>query len=179
MNCSSLIECMIRVPCWPWTNSAYVCSYCCECDWPYSKLLLLVSIDVLWGRRAYVISPHSCAILLSEYTATLIITGFALLFVGWMYDTGTALALNEQCVRLQLLLHVWLTLTLSTRSCYHWCSIDVVWDRRSYIISPHSCAILLSKCTATLITTGSALLFVDWMYDTGAVLTLHKQIVRL
>ena len=48
----SLVECMERVPCWCWTNSKYVCSYCCVYNWRYSKLIAVhCSIDaVVWGH---------------------------------------------------------------------------------------------------------------------------------
>ena len=64
---SSLVECMKPVSCSPWTNSAYVCSYYrVVCDWwLYSKLLLVFDIGVVGNFT-------SCAILLCEYTATLI-----------------------------------------------------------------------------------------------------------
>ena len=64
LHWSSLVECMERVLCWPWTNSAYVCSYCCVvCDWPYYSKLLLV-LNAVW----FVCNFTSCPILLSEYT---------------------------------------------------------------------------------------------------------------
>ena len=28
-------QCIGRASCWLWTNSSYVCSHCCVCDWPY------------------------------------------------------------------------------------------------------------------------------------------------
>ena len=49
LHWSPLVECMERVSCWSWTNSSYVCSYCCVCDWPYSKLLLVFN-TVVWER---------------------------------------------------------------------------------------------------------------------------------
>ena len=33
LHWSSLVECMERVPCWPWMNSTYVCIDCCVCSW--------------------------------------------------------------------------------------------------------------------------------------------------
>ena len=82
----------------------------------------------------------SCTILFSEYTATLI-TGLALIFVGWMYGTGVVLALDEQWVRLSLLPRgERLTLLVSIR-----CSMG------PYVTLPHSYVILLSEYTATLI----------------------------
>ena len=64
---SLLVECMERLSCWPWTNSAYVFSYyCAVCD-SYSKPLFVFS--VVWSVCNFI----SCAILLSEYTATSLI----------------------------------------------------------------------------------------------------------
>ena len=73
-----------------------------------------------------------------------------------MYDTGAVLTLHKQKVRLQLLLRV-LAIDLS------YSKLLLVFDRsrRAYIISPPSCAILLSEYTATLIITGYELVFVD------------------
>ena len=58
LHWSSLVECMERVPRWPWTNSAYVCSYCClVCDWPYSlKAVIGVRCSM---HGPYVILPHA------------------------------------------------------------------------------------------------------------------------
>ena len=39
------------VPRWPCTNSSYVSSYCCMCDYPYSKLSLV--FDAVWSRMCF------------------------------------------------------------------------------------------------------------------------------
>ena len=48
---------MERVPCWPLTNREFVCSYCCVCDWPYSKLLLVFD---RWSMGPHVCNFTSC-----------------------------------------------------------------------------------------------------------------------
>ena len=58
LHWSSLVECMERVPCWPCTNSKYVCSNCClVCDWPYWKLLLVFDVACM-GRMWFYLIRH-------------------------------------------------------------------------------------------------------------------------
>ena len=112
----SLVECMEWVPCWPWMNSAYVCSYCYVLfDWPYSKLLLVFNA-VCRYMQFHVIRHVALRIHRN------VNNGLALFFVGWMHEMGTVLALDKQSVRLQLLIDAWCVIDL-TQNCF-WCSMQ-------------------------------------------------------
>ena len=151
---SSFIECMKRVLCWPWTNSAYVCIarssnlkvllvfdavcmmlqshalFCCPntlltvvfawVDKHTARTFGLLAAYVLEFDTYYwcslqhelVISSSSCAVQKIHYNGG---DASALVFVGWMYETGIVSALDEQNVRL----HSCMRAQIGT--CY-WCS---------------------------------------------------------
>ena len=73
--------------------------------------------------------------------------GLALIFVGWMYDTGAGRTARTFVTIAAPVIDL-------GRRCYYWCSMHTEWGRRSHINSPRSCAILLSEYTATLINNG-------------------------
>ena len=84
-------------------------------------------------------------------------------FLVWMYGTGV-----NQGVRLYFCVRA-----LSWIWSYYWCSMQYVRD--CIVISP-SCAIFSEYTTMAMIALHWSS-FVRWMYDTGVVLTLNKQVV--
>ena len=60
--------------------------------------LLKAFIGVRYSIEAYVVLPH--APFCFPNTSQRKYNGLALIFVGWMHETGAVLALNEQRVRL-------------------------------------------------------------------------------
>ena len=140
---SSLVECMERVPCWPCTNSTYVCSYYCYvCDSAYSKMFSL------FDAVGAVCNFTSCAIafafrmrrnLNNEYC-----NGLALIFVGRMYGTGAVLAL---CVQTEsTFVAIAAGAIQLTRRCF--CCSMPYWP---YIILPHVLLSFICAYAATLL----------------------------
>ena len=165
MHWSSLVECMIRVPSWPWTKSAYVCTYYSVCDWPYSKMLLLV-FDVC-SMGPYVISPHSCVVILfSEYAETLINDGSCMNLHCLSVWHGCRVGPGQTASTFAAIANVNNGLALIfvgcwyVRSCYSVCNwpfskLLLVFDvsRGCNVILPGLYAILLFEYTTTAIIT--------------------------
>lgn len=84
-------------------------------------------------------------------------------FLVWMYGTGV-----NQGVRLYFCVRA-----LSWIWSYYWCSMQYV---RDWIVISPSCAIFSEYTTMAMIALHWSS-FVRWMYDTGVVLTLNKQVV--
>ena len=108
----------------------------------------------------------SCAILLSEYTATLTIKSY--IDRRWLNVWNGCRVGPGRTARTLVAVAVWCASGL-TRSCYE-CSIQY-----GAVCNFSSCAIWLCECTAMLIT-GLASIFFGWMYKTGTMLVLWRTV---
>ena len=159
LHWSSLVECMQRLSCWPWTNSSYVCIAVCD-----SELLLM--FDTVGPMSPYHVILPSCTMFLSKYTNYTPVTinvnnGRASIFVvGWMYGgTGAVLALDKQRVRLYCCC-VW-AWTWS----YYWCFYTVWGCNFTHVMLQN---IHYNDDD------DSVLIFACWMYGTGIMLALGR-----
>ena len=151
LHWSSLVECMQRVLCWPWMNSAYVVLLCvCVCA--------CIRLCYQWLLHYEVAILPSCAILLSDGNG-----GSSSTFVCWIYGpTGVVLAVTQQLVCFHCCVWAWTW----TRQ---WFSMQYVWGRN------FTFDMWCSKCTTMAMTTLRWSLFFECM---ERVLALNEQRVR-
>ena len=79
LHCSSLVECMERVPWWPWTNRKYLFVAIATCAIDLTRNCYCGSMQYEDGCNFTSFMRH---ILLSEYAARNVDNGLALIFVG-------------------------------------------------------------------------------------------------
>ena len=134
--------------------------------------LLEAVVGVRCSMGQYVILFDSCAILLPEYTATLIIT-----------DSHWS-SLVERMKRVPC--WPW---TNRLYVCSHYCVHGWPYSKLSFVLEygavcnvmsfMHAMHYFAVRIHRNVNNNGLALIFVGWMYGTGAVLTLDEQAVRL
>ena len=145
----SFDECMERVLCWSWTNSAYV-----YIAWMWHVLLV---IDAVWGRN---LTFTRC----SNTLCTIITAVRWSSFVGWIMA-------RVSCWCWTISKYVCIATCVGT--CY-WCSMYAVCGRNHLTLT--CCP---PEYTTMAMHDNYALIFVCWMYGTGVVLALDEQAVRL